>query len=66
MRQGIGKTTMSGGKTDHAPDKVSETAASQIGEAVAYRAPTLYEGKGVMAPKAESTIHHGGSQGRHK
>lgn len=57
---------MSGGKTDPRSNRVSETAVSQLGESVAYKAPMLYEGKGVEAPKASSTIHHGGTQGRHK
>jgi hypothetical protein len=29
-------------------------------------AVTMYEGRGYEAPKAGRTIHHGGSQGKHR
>jgi len=44
----------------------SETAASQLGTAIAYKKAPLYEGRGYEAPKNKGeTTHHCGSQGRH-
>lgn len=66
MKQGTGKTTY-GGKTEPNCKPVSVGAVSQIGNMVgeARAVKTLYEGKGVQAPKHTMTSHPSGSQGKH-
>lgn len=45
---------------------MNPAGVSQFGEALGYRGESVHEGRGLKAPMASSTIHHGGSQGKHK
>lgn len=66
-KQGTGRNIP--GPMKHEPNSraVSPGAVSQIGNAVGRMAEVkpLYSGRGFEAPKAASTIHHCGSQGKH-
>ena len=44
---------------------VDPGAVSQLGIHEGTPKPAFYEGRGYEAPKANSTIHEGGSQGKH-
>lgn len=68
MKQGSGHSSSGDRKREPISHAVSPAAAGQIGVAQAYPRATaqLYEGRGIEAPKATSTTHHCGSQGRHK
>jgi len=65
----------SGRKREPISKSVHETAVSELGRAVQYQKEDLYGGKGLKGssprpaaagPGGGRTIHHSGSQGRHK
>lgn len=67
MKQGSGSNTSSGQKREPIPHKVSPAAVSEIGiHHIRGSSLPMYEGRGLKAPMAESTVHHCGSQGKHK
>lgn len=53
-------------KVEPEPQAISPAGVSQMGEALHQAHMPLHEGRGLKAPMAQKTIHHGGSQGRHK
>lgn len=66
MKQGSGKTTVAGGKVEPRSRGINPAAASAIGvQQVRTKPLQVHEGRGVMAPKAMSTSHKCGSQGKH-
>lgn len=67
MKQGSGRTTMAGGKVEPRAHAVSVDKVANIGQQIVRTQPPskeLYKGRGYEAPKASSTIHHTGSQGK--
>lgn len=67
MKQGQGTTSASGQKREPISHAVSPAAASEIGvQQVRTTSLPLYEGRGLEAPMQGTTIHHTGSQGKHK
>ena len=66
MTQGPVKNTSSGGKIEPMSHAVDEGAVGWLGLAQGIKGPPLYEGRGLEAPKAMTTIHDCGSQGKHK
>lgn len=67
MKQGTGKSTDSGQKREPIAHAVSPAAASEIGvHQVRHSSLPLYEGRGLEAPMQGTTIHHTGSQGKHR
>lgn len=67
MKQGRA-TSSSMGSTKVEPNSrgVSVDAVADIGvQHIDLRPEPLYEGRGLEAPKAKTTIHHCGSQGKH-
>jgi len=67
MKQGSGNSTSSAHKTEPKSMGISPKGVAQIGIAVDPRAvESVHEGRGLKAPMASSTIHHGGSQGKHR
>ena len=66
MKQGTGKSTMSGGKVEPKSHGVSPGAVSDLGvHQVRTTSKPMYEGRGIQAPKASPSTHKSGSQGRH-
>ena len=65
MKQGSGHSTNSAGKPSTKTHAVDPGRADQIGQSVAFTKGPLYEGRGLEAPKAKSTSHPSGSQGKH-
>jgi hypothetical protein len=68
MKQGQASTSTVGStKREPISNAVNPAAAAEIGvhEVRATSLP-LYEGRGLEAPMQGTTIHHCGSQGRHK
>jgi hypothetical protein len=59
---------MSGEKREPISHAVNPGVVSQIGVHEAHTRPPqpLYAGRGIEAPKAATTIHHSGSQGKHR
>ena len=67
MKQGTSTSTNSGQKREPIAHAVSPAAVSEIGaHQVRTTSLPLYEGRGLEAPMQGTTIHHCGSQGRHK
>lgn len=78
MKQGSASHSGPGArKVEPTPRAVNPAAVAQIGTALGNHATgverilpggavPIYSGRGYEAPKAKSTIHHGGSQGRHE
>ena len=78
MKQGSASSSGSGSrKVEPRARAVNPAGVSQFGEALGNHATDtgkilhgaseeLYKGKGFEAPKTGTTIHHGGSQGRHE
>ena len=76
MKQGMGKSTMSGQKREPIAHAMNPAGVSQIGQALGNHATdqgkilhgasiSMDRGRGFEAPKDSGrTIHHGGSQGR--
>lgn len=67
MKQGrADHSNSSGVKREPISHAVDPGAVDQIGQATAFTKDPLYIGRGYEAPKAQSTSHHCGSQGRHR
>jgi hypothetical protein len=76
MRQGrADKSGREGWKVEPKPKAVHESAAADLGMAVQYEKKDLYGGQGFKGPAPDRpalgpgggrTIHHSGSQGKHK
>lgn len=67
MKQGTGNTTASGQKHEPVVHSVNPKAVSEIGNAQFKSSETMHQGRGFTAPQPQGrTIHHGGSQGKHK
>lgn len=67
MKQGMGKNTIAGGKVEPASRAVSVDKVANIGQQIVRTVPPskeLYKGRGFEAPKASSSIHRSGSQGK--
>ena len=66
MKQGSGNNSSAGRKVEPKSTKMSESAASQLGESTQFTKSPLKEGRGFTAPKDDTrTTHSSGSQGRH-
>jgi len=67
MKQGSGKSTVSGGKVEPKSRGINPEYAAEIGlQKVQHRpAVQMYEGRGIQAPKATPSTHRSGSQGKH-
>jgi hypothetical protein len=74
MKEGRGRMTHSGGKTDPAPRAINPAGAANIGIAKGNHGdgrdlPTIITpmdaGRGYSAPGIASTTHSRGSQGKH-
>jgi hypothetical protein len=66
MKQGTGKTTVSGGKVEPNSRAVNPEAAAEIGlQKTHIKSVPMYEGRGLQAPMVGSTSHKSGSQGKH-
>jgi hypothetical protein len=68
MSQGKANRTTSTHKTEPVAKAVSPVAVGQIGTHVGkmQASSVLYQGKGYEAPMSSTTIHHCGSQRKHK
>ena len=67
MKQGTANNTNSGQKREPIAHAVSPAAVSEIGiQQVRNTSIPLYKGRGLEAPMQGTTIHHCGSQGKHK
>lgn len=68
MKQGQATHSGSGAtKVEPKPRAVDPGAVSDIGQQYIYtESQPLYEGRGLEAPMVGTTIHHSGSQGKHK
>ena len=66
MKQGMGKSMSSGGKTEPTPRAVSPGAVSRMGihDVRTAAPPPLFEGRGLKAPMMGQTNHPKGSQGK--
>jgi len=68
MKQGTGKSSMSGGKVEPRANAVSVDKVSNIGQQIVRTQPptkALYSGRGYEAPKPVAcTSHRAGSQGK--
>ena len=66
MKQGTGKSTMSGGKVEPKSKGINPEYAAEIGrQTTHHRSTPMYEGRGIQAPKASPSTHRSGSQGKH-
>lgn len=67
MKQGTGHTTSTAHKTEPVSTAINPAAVAEIGvHQVRHTQVPMYEGRGLKAPMVGSTIHHCGSQGKHK
>lgn len=67
MKQGTGHNTQSTQKREPISHAVSVDAVADIGiHHIDLRPEPLFEGRGYKAPSIDSTIHHCGSQGKHR
>lgn len=67
MKQGQGRTTASGQKREPIAHAVNVAAVAEEGiHEARYNSLPLYEGRGLEAPMQGTTVHHCGSQGKHK
>lgn len=67
MKQGIGHSTDSGRKVEPSSKGVNPAAVAELGiHEVRTTSVPLYSGRGIEAPKATTSIHPSGSQGKHK
>ena len=67
MKQGTSTSTNSGQKREPIAHAVSPAAVSEIGiQQVRSTSLPLYVGRGLEAPMQGTTVHHCGSQGKHK
>jgi hypothetical protein len=66
MKQGSARTTDTGRKVEPSPKAVNVSAVAEIGvHQYRHNSINLYEGRGLKAPMAGTTVHHCGSQGKH-
>jgi len=67
MKQGMGKSSMSGGKVEPRSTAVNPEYAAEIGRQTVHVKPVPASlGRGFEAPKpVAATTHKSGSQGRH-
>ncbi len=66
MKQGSGHSTDSGRKSEPVPHAINPGGAAQLGVAVVKNPTPLEAGRGFTAPQpVATTIHPGGSQGKH-
>ncbi len=68
MKQGSGKNTIAGGKVEPSSKSVSLDRVANMGQQILRTRPPskeLSNGRGIEAPKATSTSHRSGSQGKH-
>ena len=67
MKQGTGNTTDSGRKVEPTSRGVNPAAVAELGiHEVRTTSVPLYSGRGIEAPKASTTTHPSGSQGKHR
>lgn len=68
MKQGRASSSGPGDqKREPIAHAVNPAAVAEIGIHEVRTVPVqMYEGRGYEAPKANSTIHHSGSQGKHR
>lgn len=67
MKQGSAPTVHSGQKAAPINHKVNVAAVNQLGNHVgAHPETNIYSGRAGQAPMVGTTVHHGGSQGKHK
>jgi hypothetical protein len=66
MKQGSGTNTDAGRKVEPKSRGINPGAVADLGvHQVRTRSISLYEGRGIEAPKAKPSTHHSGSQGKH-
>jgi hypothetical protein len=66
MKQGTGKSVMGGQKVEPKSQGINPEYAAEIGRQTVHTRPVpMYDGRGIEAPKATSSTHKCGSQGRH-
>lgn len=67
MKQGQAThSSMGSTKVEPKAHEVCPEYAADLGLARAYTKVPMYEGRGLEAPMAGTTVHHTGSQGKHK
>lgn len=68
MKQGQAQSSKMGStKVEPIPHAVNVAAVAEEGiQVLRHTSLPLYEGRGLEAPMVGTTIHHCGSQGRHK
>lgn len=68
MKQGQAQTSRMGAtKVEPRSQAVNPEAVSEIGQQVVRtHSIPMYEGRGLEAPMVGTTVHHCGSQGKHK
>lgn len=67
MMQGRANSSKVGStKVEPTSQKVNPGGVSEIGAHVAKNPTPVFEGRGVKAPSGSMSIHHCGSQGKHK
>lgn len=68
MKQGQASHSLIGStKVEPKARAVNPEAVSEMGtQVVRHSSVPLYEGRGLEAPMTGTTIHHNGSQGKHK
>lgn len=67
MKQGTGNSSNSAQKREPVVHSISPKAVSQIGTSIYQGQEPMGNGRGFTAPQPMGkTIHHGGSQGKHK
>lgn len=67
MKQGMGKSMMTGQKSEPGPKAISPAAVSRLGimQAPGTTFKPLISGPGLKAPMVSQTSHPRGSQGKH-
>ncbi len=68
MKQGQASSSGAGSqKREPIPHKVNVAAVADMGnQVIRHTAVPMYEGRGLEAPHAGTTIHNTGSQGKHR
>lgn len=67
MKQGPSKSSDGGRKREPISHAISPGGVSQIGLAQGVRPESIHAGRGFSAPgPSGTTVHHGGSQGKHR
>lgn len=68
MKQGSGKSSMAGGKSEPRSHAVSVDKVANMGQQIIRTQPPtkeLHKGRGYEAPVASCSYHKSGSQGKH-